>query len=174
MTHKLLLLVATPTATEIIIIFLPATIFLIVFWVIFRKLRTDGVTLKDLLLDKDMIVAIKKEETKQKESYNATASALLAKGIPAESAKAALLNEEDPTPTPSPTTPQEQQSVSRLLAFISGLVSVGLACCITTFYIWGYVKDGKVPDLNSLVNILLALGMGVVPYAVNKLSGALK
>jgi len=158
---------------DVIIIFLPTLIFFMIFIIVFNKLKKDGVTLKELLLDKDMQVAIKVEETKQKESFNATAASLLAKGIPFETTRAGLLDVDATTPTDPPTSPKGQQSVSRLLAFISGLVSVGLASCITSFYILRLSK-GQTVDFTGLVNVLLVLGMGVVPYAFNKISNAFK
>ncbi len=153
------------TVSEKWIAFSPIILFLVILFLVFMKLRKDNVSLKDLLLDKDANIQIEVERTKQ---FVAISSAsfenqqALQKGLDA-------INNNDPD------TPKANTSISRFLAFLSGLISVGLACVITTFFMWNYFEDSKnTPDLDKLLTILLTLGIGVIPYAFNKVSTVLK
>ncbi|MDR4950956.1 hypothetical protein REB14_02020 [Chryseobacterium sp. ES2] len=143
----------------------PILLFLLITCLVFFKLKKDKVSLKDLLLDKDANVQIEVEKTKQTEAFLAASpeSQQVMKGA------AATLNNTSDSNTEKPNT-----SVSRFLAFISGLVSVGLACVLTTFAIWNYFDVSDFPNLNDLVGVLLTLGIGVVPYAFNKITTAAK
>lgn len=143
----------------------PILLFLLITCLVFFKLKKDKVSLKDLLLDKDANVQIEVEKTKQRVAFLSASTesqqAMKAAGATAD-------NGEDPNAS-KPNT-----SVSRFLAFISGLVSVGLACVLTTFAIWNYFDVSNFPNLNNLVGVLLTLGIGVVPYAFNKITTAAK
>ena len=70
------------------------------------------------------------------------------------------------------TTAEQPKSSSRLMAFISAMVTLCLATCFTSFWIYGYLQTGTPPVLESLSNVLLSLGLGIIPYAFNKLSSA--
>lgn len=89
-----------------------------------------------------------------------------------------LLAEKDPA-MPAKTTDATvpQQSVSRFIAFLTGLVALTISICITTFYIYAYFgfnkPDPKI-DISSLTNVIWGLGIGVIPYGANKVSSALK
>ncbi|WP_281635838.1 hypothetical protein [Flavobacterium marginilacus] len=84
-----------------------------------------------------------------------------------------------PNPDPDPantanTETIQPKSASRLLAFISGMISVGLASTFCSFWAYNYFLTGKTADLSSITNVLLSLGLGVVPYAFNKVSKAIE
>jgi hypothetical protein len=81
-----------------------------------------------------------------------------------ESARAALLA--DPgTPPPPPGV----GSVSRLIVFIAGHAGVAIGTCLASFVIFFRLNsNGDTPELTGLVGVILALGIGVVPYAVNR------
>lgn len=143
----------------------PILLFLLITCIVFFKLKNSKVSLKDLLLDKDANVQIEEEKTKQKEAFLAASFGSQQAMMDA----AAALNSTSDSNTEKPNT-----SVSRFLAFISGLVSVGLACVLTTFAIWNYFDVNNFPNLNDLVGVLLTLGIGVVPYAFNKITTAAK
>lgn len=76
------------------------------------------------------------------------------------------------TVTATPFVPRtiQPKSTSRLIAFISGIVSVGIASSLCSFWMYNYFKGYQNIDLTHLSNVLLALGIGVIPYAVNKIS----
>lgn len=83
------------------------------------------------------------------------------------------------SPNPAPannanTETIQPKSASRLLAFISGMISVGLASTFCSFWTYNYFLTGKTADLSSITNVLLSLGLGVVPYAFNKVSKAIE
>lgn len=64
----------------------------------------------------------------------------------------------------------QPQSASRLLAFISGIITLALSSCLSSFWLFRYFGYGEGPDLNGLTYVLLSLGLGIVPYAVNKIT----
>ena len=85
-----------------------------------------------------------------------------------------LLSEKD-TPVTAADTAGTTASVSRFIAFITGLVALAICVCITTFYMYCYFGNpGKTIDLSNLTNIIFGLGIGVLPYGFNKASAALK
>lgn len=79
-------------------------------------------------------------------------------------ARAALLAEEN-----DPVTPPQVGSISRLILFIAGHAGVALGTCLTSFVIFFRLNsNGDTPELTGLIGVILALGIGVVPYAVNR------
>ncbi len=62
------------------------------------------------------------------------------------------------------------RSASRLVLFLSGMTAIIVAVCITTYYLYYYLCCGKAPDMDGLISVLLMLGIGVIPYAVNKVA----
>lgn len=69
--------------------------------------------------------------------------------------------------TPSPST-------SRLIVLFSGLTAVMISVCLTSVWIFELLEGKPKIDFGNLTDVLLALGIGVVPYGFNKLSSALK
>jgi hypothetical protein len=70
----------------------------------------------------------------------------------------------------APPTPGKK-SASRLILFLSGVTSLILGVCITSYYFYMtiYCIDcSSNLDLMDFTNVILALGIGVVPYAVNQ------
>ena len=73
----------------------------------------------------------------------------------------------DPVAPPTPG----KKSASRLILFLSGVTSLILGVCITSYYFYMtiYCIDcSSNLDLADFTNVILALGIGVVPYAVNQ------
>ncbi|MCE7990980.1 MAG: hypothetical protein HEP71_03335 [Roseivirga sp.] len=66
------------------------------------------------------------------------------------------------------------ESSSRLIAFLSGIIALTTSLTITIISMYVYLETGKLPDFQNLVNALLALGIGVVPYSINKVAGIFK
>jgi hypothetical protein len=164
-----------------LIIFLPVSLFLSILIIVLFKLKKDGVKLSDFLIDKDVKVAIKKEEataiTANSNAIIATANAIKANAAAFAAANAA------PQEIPSPiatdagnnsNAEKHDQSTSRLVAFISGITSVALATCITSFYFYrSFLGDTNV-SIGNLATVLYGLGLGIIPYGFNKIAGALK
>ncbi|WP_294263944.1 hypothetical protein [Chryseobacterium endophyticum] len=161
----------TINASEEFIAFIPVILYFLILLLVFWKLRKDKVTLKELLLDKDVVIEIEEQKTKQAQETAKTAAKL---GLPIAEAYVNNLKT-DEVSSEEDENPKQTRSISRLLAFISGLISVGLSCTITTFYMWSYFnKNMPEPKLSELLTVLLSLGMGVIPYAFNKVGTALK
>jgi len=59
-------------------------------------------------------------------------------------------------------------STSRLVAFITGILAVIIALNITCFFIYHYLKTGCSPDISELSTVILALGLGMVPYVSSR------
>jgi hypothetical protein len=69
----------------------------------------------------------------------------------------------------TPITTGYARSASRMALFFSSFLSLILALSFSTVFLYGYLSGRQtMPDYSTLVNVLLALGIGVVPYAVNQ------
>ncbi len=64
-------------------------------------------------------------------------------------------------------------STSRFIALISGISTIIIALCMVSFFIYNYIRTGCQPDFSNLSSVLLALGLGLAPYGVNKISTAI-
>lgn len=65
---------------------------------------------------------------------------------------------------------QPKMSSSRFIALVAGLTTVGLACIFASFYFYKYLTTGREPSTDGFTNTLLTLGLGVIPYSVNKIT----
>jgi hypothetical protein len=73
------------------------------------------------------------------------------------------------------TIPKDpKSSSSRLIAFLSSLCILCIAICLVSFYMYEYLMTGSQPSLDTITNTLYALGLGFLPYGVNKISDAIK
>jgi hypothetical protein len=137
-----------PTDPEKWISFLPVILFLLILFITTIKLRNDKTKLSDLLVDKDVPTT--------PPTGGAAGVAPVVGAAPAA------------TPTPS-------QSVSRFIAFLTGLTALSIGVCISTFYMYCYFGNpGKTIDISNLTNVIWGLGIGVIPYGANKVSSAMK
>jgi len=128
-----------PEWLGIIIILSPLTLFIILAVTVHLILTRQGVKLSNLLAETEVII---KKEDVTTENDGET-------------------DKEKPL----------KRSASRLVLFLSGFTAIILASCITSFYFFIYIYciDCAMDlDLGYFTNILLALGIGVVPYAVNQ------
>jgi hypothetical protein len=79
----------------------------------------------------------------------------------------------DPPADPPANSPRVA-SVSRLILFMAGHAAIGIGTSLSSCAIYFFLIDPgnktEMPSFNSLVGVLLALGIGVVPYAVNRLT----
>lgn len=128
----------------IFIILAPIIIFVFTMLTIKNRLADQKVKLADLLAEIDIDIKNRAED-------QASSSA--------QGDKATLLN-----------TPYKR-STSRLILFLSGITSLILGVCITTFYFYMSIYCLDSPEgfkLSDFTYVLLALGIGVVPYAINQ------
>ena len=124
------------------IVLAPILIFIIVMLVIRARLRDQSVNLADLLAETEAVI---QNQSKKMESAD--------KGEPA------------------PDRPQKR-SASRFILFLSSVTILILAVCITTFYFYMNIYSNRCTmdvDLSNFTTVLLALGIGVVPYSVNQI-----
>jgi uncharacterized membrane protein YciS (DUF1049 family) len=135
---------------QIIISLAPLALFFIITAIIFFKLKKENYKIGDALKENDTITVTTTPSTSTQESA-------------------------PPSTTPVAQTETIQpKSASRLIAFISGMVSMGLASSFCSFWTYNYFQTGISADLSAITNVLLSLGLGVVPYAFNKVSKAIQ
>lgn len=134
--------VYTPEWLGVVIVILPVAIFLIELLIV-RKSLKGKVSLGDVLSETETTTSEHSETDKSGKIVSSTE-----------------------------TKPEiKKKSASRLILFLSGITSLILAVCFTSyyFYISIYCINCKMDmDLGEFSNILLVLGIGVVPYAVNQ------
>ncbi len=154
--------------------FLPILFFLLLLIGIAVKLKRDNISLADFLIDKEQQVAIKKEETKSQVA-NAEAKEALVKaaGANPEAIRAAIANLNQ-TNQADPSTPDPTQSTSRLIVFITGIISLLIAVCMTSFFFYRWSLGDRDIDFSSLSTVLYGLGLGILPYGFTKIAGILK
>ena len=160
-----------------LISFLPVMLFLLIGMTVMTKLSRDNISLSYFLVDKEKQVAIQKEETKA-EVANARATEALAKAAAANPQVAQNLAAPNPNPPAPADDPQEpgepaSQSTSRLIAFITGITSLGLAACVTTFYFYRWSLGEHDVTLGNLTTVLYGLGLGILPYGFSKIASAI-
>ncbi|MDB4902257.1 MAG: pknD 4 [Mucilaginibacter sp.] len=63
-----------------------------------------------------------------------------------------------------------RSSMSRLIAFLTTMLSLIIGLGLSSFFIYSYLKNGCVPDISKLSAVLISMGIGVAPYVSNKLS----
>jgi hypothetical protein len=69
--------------------------------------------------------------------------------------------------------PDPHASVSRFIALLTSMLTLVIALCISCFFIYHYVRCGIAPDISGISAVLIALGIGIMPYAFNKVSTAI-
>ena len=161
--------------------FMPILFFLLILFQVYYKLKKDGIPLSSFLIDKDTKIAISKYNTDAVLAIT-NAKVATANAIKANAAAYASTNTAPPTINTSTDIPilenenevKPDQSISRLIAFISGITSIALATCIVSFYFYRSFLGEQNINLGNLSTVLFGLGMGVLPYGFNKIAAALR
>lgn len=146
-----------------LLIFSPIWIFLLTLLAIRKKL--NGFNLKEALSETDL-----PKKTIPNPEYTAEKINVLA----VNANTAALLTSLLPPTIEITASDEYPKSSSRYIAFITSALTWVIALCLSCFFIYQYIKANKAPELSGLSSVLLALGIGVVPYAFNKVSNAVK
>jgi small-conductance mechanosensitive channel len=167
-----------------ILVFTPVLLFLIVFFIFYVQLKEFN--FKDALSENEM-----NKYTILNPRYDADITNMITSIATAQNKDVTLGNLSDIVPPTldvtilpeSPGSPLYQNSslpsnnyrpsISRYIAFFSGILTIITAVCMSSFFIYQYISTGCPPDLSALSTVLIALGLGVTPYAVNKISAAL-
>lgn len=150
---------ANPNFGEWLLIFVPLLIFLIIFFAIGRP---KDFAFKDALTENEQT-----KQTKDNPQYTGVNLEKL-KNVPNLSI---LL---PPTVEVTSDSATYRPSISRYIAFITSILTLIVALGMGSFFIYHYISTGCPPDLSALSTILIALGIGVAPYAFNKISTAIK
>lgn len=69
--------------------------------------------------------------------------------------------------------PPPNPSISRYIAFITSVLTLVIVLGVACFYIYHYIRTGCPPELTGISTLLIALGIGVLPYVFNKVAGAI-
>ena len=148
---------------EWILILSPIWIFLIALLAIRKKLK--DFSLKDALTE---------PELPKKTIPNPEYTALNINGLATNAAINGMLPTLLPPTIEVTSSDEPPKSSSRYIAFITSALTWIIVLCLTCFFIYQYIKTGKAPEFTGLSSVLLALGIGVVPYAFNKISKAIE
>lgn len=61
-------------------------------------------------------------------------------------------------------------SISRYIAFITFTFTIIFVVCISSFFLYHYIRTGCPPDFGALTVVLIALLLGFTPYLVHKIT----
>lgn len=117
------------------------------------------------------VLRLKKEEFKLADALDETDPKIKTIPNPEYNATTALTGTVPPT---IDITDSPNRSSSRTLAFLSGITAVVIGISSVSYFFYMYFRTGQEPNLTNIYDILLALGIGVTPYAFNKISDAIK
>jgi hypothetical protein len=81
-----------------------------------------------------------------------------------------MLSEKNASGEPLKDGDNNVNSASRYVLFLSGVVAAISAVTMVSYYLYFYLHTGCAPKFDNLLQPLLALGIGIVPYSVNKLT----
>lgn len=149
---------------EWVLVFSPFLLFLIIWLAIKKKL--NGFNLNEALSEAELPKTIIRNP-----DYSVSNMLQLAANANTAQTIGTLL-----PPTIEITAPNMvyTKSSSRYIAFITSALSWLIVLCLSTFYMYQFLRNGIAPDLGGFSSVLLSMGIGVVPYAFNKMSNAVK
>lgn len=146
---------ATLKPAQHFLVFTPLVLLLLVAIIFIIWIRNSNFTLEDAL-------SVAPTATQFEEAAKARAAA-------AQAANAAGVA------PPAVPDPKPQGSVSRLLAFITGVVAIIIAVCLVSYNAYAmFAGCGGEKQFEALWKILLGLGIGVIPYGINVWNGNAK
>lgn len=145
-----------------VLVFSPILVFIIALFVIKKKL--NGFDLREALSESEL-----PKKTVANPEYTAEKLNTLANNT----ALAGTLQMLIPPTIEITASLEYPKSSSRYIAFITSALTWIIALCLTCFFLYQYIRTGSAPKLDGLSDVLLALGIGVVPYAFNKMSNAI-
>ena len=146
---------ATLKPAQNFLVFTPLVLLLIVATIFILWISNSGFTLKDAL-------SVAPTAAQFEEAAKARVAA-------AQAANAAGVA------PPVVPDPQPQGSVSRLLAFITGVVAIIIAVCLVSYNAYAmFAGCGGDKQFDGLWKVLAGLGIGVIPYGINVWNGNAK
>ncbi len=146
-----------------VLIFSPIWLFVIALFLVRKKLK--NFSLKEFLTEPEL-----PKKTIPNPEYTSEKLNTLATNPAISGVLATLI-----PPTIEVTASTEfPKSSSRYIALITSALTWIIVLCLSCFFLYQYMRTNKPPELSGLSSVLLALGIGVVPYAFNKMSAAMK
>lgn len=158
---------------------MPIIAFLIVFITFIVWLKKDGFKLGDALKG-DLPIQVEQANTAIPDAV-AAAAAAPAVAVPAAGAvvggvapvtQVVLPSNIPSTVTVSQTDAQNNpvlpKSSSRFIALFTGMVAIIMSLCLLSYYVYFAIRGTNAPSFDKIFDAVLALGIGVIPYAVNK------
>lgn len=144
-------------------VMMPVVLFLVIFFILMGWLKRDGFKLGDALLG-DIPVLVKvpnpAKPTVVAEDNKGGAATATASPSPAT----VSISQTDPE-TEEPVLPK---SSSRFIALFTGMAAIVIAISLLSYYVYFAIRGSSAPSFDKMFDAVLALGIGVVPYAVNK------
>ena len=131
-----------------VLVFLPAVLFLLLFIIIFSK------GLKDFKLQEALAENDYTKITILNAEYNPANLTTLAGTNPPVDIAVILPPTIDVS---NAVTPSFRPSISRYIAFITSILTLVVALCMSCFFIYHYIRTGCPPDLSALSTVLIAL-----------------
>lgn len=133
---------AKPDVWGMILVYLAPVLFILILVALFRWAKRDKLSLKDLLVERNL-----------PDNHPATA----------EGAATMAANGQQ-----SDTTATAPPSSSRLVMLLSGLAAVVVGVVLCSYNIYSLLHFGCIPESASFTSAILALGIGVTPYATKQ------
>ncbi|MDX2046140.1 MAG: hypothetical protein SFU87_05110 [Chitinophagaceae bacterium] len=118
------------------------------------------------------IVWISKSNFSLEDALSVAPSAAQIAEVAKMQAQVNLAAQQAGNPPPTIPPPQPQRSVSRLLAFITGVIALVIAVCLVSYHGYAmFAGCGGEKQFDALWKVLLGLGIGVIPYGINVWNG---
>ncbi len=134
-----------------VLVWMPVILFIVVLFVVWWTTRRSGYRFTQALYENDPEEIVVHAPTDTDPNATLKKTVLDAKGQPVY-----------------------QPSTSRLIALLSALTTLIIVVCFISYYAYCMIRCKELPDFEALFNVVLALGLGVVPYSVNKVTAAAK
>lgn len=149
------------------LVYTPVILFLLI--LIYLLLNLQKFDLKEALTENEYV-----KKTIANPEYKAANIITLAGTIASATVDSILpptieITDIPPTGLPTPG----RASSSRFIALVTSLLTLIIAVSLCSFFIYFYIVTGSAPDIGKFSSVLITLGIGVVPYAFNKIAAAI-
>lgn len=137
-------------------------------WLFAITMVAAGIALKKFPIEDALSENEFVKKTVENPAYSA-ANVVAIAGTSAVGSLATLL-----PPTIEESSDQLPKSSSRYLALLTSLLAFMIGLALSSFFLYSYMATSEAPSLSGMSTVLLSMGIGVVPYAFNKVSSAVK
>lgn len=133
------------------LVLLPVLLFLLCLFITFLFAKKSGVDFKHAFYSEKPEDKIMQTDPINNPSQTITITVLDANGLPVF-----------------------RPSVSRIIVFLSGLTTLGVVVCFVSYNAYCMVKGIPLPCFKNLFEIIIGLGLGIIPYGFNKITTTTK